>query len=140
MVEYSSSMKRLIEALKRLPGIGPKSAQRLAFYVLESTNVEITELLSSISEAKANIKNCSECFNITDTDPCNICSDSSRDHEIICVVESTKDLMAIERSGAFKGLYHILGGAISPLDGISPETLTIKELLHRIRVHNIKEL
>jgi len=132
MSEYSSTLKKLIESLKRLPGVGPKSAQRLAFYVLESPHAEIEELTASILDAKNKIKNCSSCFNITDADPCHICSDTSRDIASICVVEEPKDLMAIERSKSYKGLYHVLGGAISPLDGINPDALTIKELLHRI--------
>lgn len=140
MSEYSSTMRKLIDSLKRLPGIGPKSAQRLAFYVLESPHSEIEELTFAILEAKKKIRNCSQCFNITDADPCHICSDSNRDKSILCIVEEPKDLMAIERSRSFNGLYHILGGAISPLDGINPEALTIKELLHRISNLKITEI
>jgi len=103
MSRYSSAMNNLIEVLKRLPGVGPKSAQRLAFYILGVTEQEVEELARTIVEAKKNIKNCSQCFHITDKDPCEICIDESREKDIICVVEEPKDLMAIERSRSFKG-------------------------------------
>lgn len=140
MTEYASSMKKLIDSLKRLPGVGPKSAQRLAFYILESSESEINDLTTAIIEAKKNIKHCNTCFNISDCDPCDICSNSMRDHNVICVVEEPKDLIAIERSRSFKGLYHVLGGAISPLDGITADNLRIKELLERIAAKQISEI
>ncbi|OGC38640.1 recombination protein RecR, partial [candidate division WOR-1 bacterium RIFOXYD2_FULL_36_8] len=140
MSRYSSAMNNLIEVLKRLPGVGPKSAQRLAFYILGVTEQEVEELARTIVEAKKNIKNCSQCFHITDKDPCEICIDESREKDIICVVEEPKDLMAIERSRSFKGVYHVLGGVISPLDGVSPDALRIKELLQRIVALKISEV
>lgn len=140
MTEYASSMKKLIDSLKRLPGVGPKSAQRLAFYILESSESEINDLTTAIIEAKKNIKNCNTCFNISDRDPCEICSNQMRDQNVICVVEEPKDLIAIERSRSFKGVYHVLGGAISPLDGITADNLRIKELLERIAAKQILEI
>lgn len=140
MSEYASSMKILIEALKRLPGVGPKSAQRLAFHILEVPEREVEDLTSAILFAKKNIKHCSNCFNITDRDPCEICSDTSREHSLICVVEEPKDLIAIERSRSFKGVYHVLGGAISPLDGLGPDSLRIMELIQRVKTINILEI
>lgn len=140
MNEYASSMKKLIESLKKLPGVGPKSAQRLAFHILEVPLSEVEELTFSIINAKKNIKNCSVCFNMTDKDPCEICSDQNRDKKIVCVIEEPKDLMAIERSRSYKGLYHVLGGAISPLDGLGPDSLRIRELIHRVAEEKIEEV
>ncbi|OGC09007.1 recombination protein RecR [candidate division WOR-1 bacterium RIFOXYC2_FULL_37_10] len=140
MNQYSSAMNRLIDVLKRLPGIGPKSAQRLAFYILEVTPQEVEELAQTIVDAKKSIKNCSQCFHITDKDPCEICVDDSRDKSIMCVVETPKDLMAIERSRSFKGLYHVLGGVIAPLDGVTPDALRIKELIQRADSLKISEI
>lgn len=140
MVEYASSMKTLIDVLKRLPGVGPKSAQRLAFHILEIPEREVVDLTSAILEAKKNIKHCSNCFNITDRDPCEICSDTNREHSLICVVEEPKDLIAIERSRSFKGVYHVLGGAISPLDGLGPDSLRIAELIERIKQTKMLEV
>jgi len=140
MNEYASSMKNLIEALKCLPGVGPKSAQRLAFHILETPEREVFDLTAAIIEAKKSIKNCSVCFNVSDKDPCGICSDSSREKSIICVVEEPKDLLAIERSRSFNGVYHVLGGAISPLDGLDPESLRIKELVDRLKKVKVSEV
>ncbi|MFA4906217.1 MAG: recombination mediator RecR [Candidatus Margulisiibacteriota bacterium] len=131
MAEYAESLKKLIEEFKKLPGIGPKSAQRLAFHILEVSADEVRKLAASMLEAKKNIRHCSVCFNLTDKDPCEICADKSRETRVITVVEEPKDLIALERTG-FRGLYHVLGGAISPLDGLGPENLRIKELLKRI--------
>ena len=133
MVEYSNSLKKLIEEFKKMPGIGPKSAQRLAFYVLESSSDEVKDLIVALKEAKKNVKNCSICHNLVDEDPCQICSDKSRDLDIICVVEEPKDLMAIERSRKFRGHYHVLGGSLSPLDGRGPENLKFEGLLKRVK-------
>jgi recombination protein RecR len=128
------SFKKLIEHLKRMPGIGPKSAQRLAFYFLNAASSEVSSFLKSIIEVKKNIRFCRNCFNLAEgKDLCDICSDYSRDKTVICVVEEIKDLFAIERSGGYKGLYHVLGGSISPLDGISPEKLKIKQLCGRLK-------
>ncbi len=123
-----------------MPGIGPKSAQRLAFYVLQSSARDIDKLALVIQEAKSRLKHCSTCFNITDIDPCKICADLSRETNSLCVVGEPKDLMAIERSGGFKGKYHVLGGLISPLDGVGPDTLRVKELMQRLGTGKFKEI
>jgi len=137
---YAETLNNLIEELKKMPGIGPKSAQRLAFYVLGISKVEAEKLSSAILQAKEKLKYCSECFNITDTDPCKICSDPSRDRTILGIVAESKDLMALERSREFKGRYHVLGGLISPLDGITADSLRIKELLQRLQKERFKEI
>lgn len=137
---YAESLANLINELQKLPGIGPKSAQRLAFFVLGSSRKSIDLLLTAIVQAKDKLKYCSTCFNITDIDPCKICSDQSRTNETICVVADPKDLVAIERSGVYNGKYHVLGGVISPLDGIEPDSLRIKELLERISHQSVKEV
>jgi len=136
MAEASSSLNRLIEEFKKMPGIGPKSAQRLAFYILNTSADEVKKLLTALLAAKKNVKYCSVCHNLTDHDPCQICSDKSRDLEIICVVEEPKDLMAIERSKRFRGRYHVLGGSVSPLDGKGPEKLKLDGLLERVKRSN----
>ena len=130
---YPNSFKDLIEELKKLPGIGPKSAQRLAFHVLAVPRQEIKRLTDSLLSAKEKINHCSTCFNLSDDPACRICTDQSRDGEVICVVEEPKDLIAVERSGGYKGYYHVLGGRISPLDGLGPENLRVKELLGRLQ-------
>lgn len=137
---YAESLEKLIAELQKLPGIGPKSAQRLAFYFLGSTQKSLEELVSSILSAKERMRYCSVCFNLTDIDPCKICADLARDDSILCVVSDPKDLVAIERSGVYNGKYHVLGGVLSPLDGIDPESLRIKELLTRLNRHNVKEI
>lgn len=137
---YADSLAKLIEELQRMPGIGPKSAQRLAFYVLGSARKTIDELVAAIVAAKDRLTYCSTCFNITDINPCKICTDQNRGEEQLCVVAEPKDLVAIERSGVYDGKYHVLGGLISPLDGIEPDSLRIKELLARLRNRQIKEL
>ena len=128
------SITHLIEELQTLPGIGPKSAQRLAFHLLKSGDTR----LGSLSEAVANIKNgvieCGCCFSLTTASPCKICSDSGRDRGLLCVVESTLDLIALEKTGEFRGLYHVLHGKISPLDGVGPEQLRVAELFARVTV------
>jgi recombination protein RecR len=137
---YAETLLKLIEELKKMPGIGPKSAQRLAFYILQSSGKDVEKLLSSIKQAKERLKHCSLCFNITDVDPCKICSNGNRDNHSLCVVAEPKDLVAIERSGEYNGKYHVLGGLISPLDGIGPENLRIKELLRRLRREKTTEI
>ncbi len=129
---YPGPISRLIEEFMKMPGIGPKSAQRLAFYILSIPESEADKLRDAVSEVKKGIKFCSKCYNLTDKDVCAVCSDSSRDRSILCVVAEPKDLIAIERTMEFKGLFHVLGGVISPLDGIGPESLRIKELLRRL--------
>lgn len=131
---------RLIEELNKLPGIGPKSAQRLAYYLLQSPGERSRDLADAILGVKQNLKLCSYCLNITDTDPCNICSDATRDRTIICVVEEPIDIMPLERTRKYHGLYHVLHGVISPSDGINPEDLRIRELLDRLSSNRIIEV
>jgi recombination protein RecR len=124
----------------RLPGIGPKTAQRLAFYVLTMEEDDVLDLAKALVRAKRDLHTCSICGNITDHDPCYICSDKHRDRSVICVVQDTKDLMAMERTREFNGLYHVLHGAISPIEGIGPEELKIPELLKRLEDDRVQEL
>jgi len=137
---YAESLNKLIEELKKLPGIGPKSAQRLAFFILGSSRKNIEDLVAAVIQAKDRLKYCSVCFNITDVDPCKTCSDTSRDEKTICVVAEPKDLVAIERSGVYNGKYHVLGGVISPLDGVEPDSLRIRELLTRLNKNSVTEV
>lgn len=129
----NTPINRLIEAFHRLPGIGPKSAQRLAYYVLRAPEEEARDLADALIEVKRSVVLCQRCQNLTDNNPCWICLDESRNRTIICVVEEPLDVQAIERSGGFNGLYHVLHGVISPSDGVGPEELKISELLIRIR-------
>jgi len=140
MTIHSKSLQRLISALHRLPGIGPKSAQRLAFHILKSSRAEANELAQAILGAKEKMKSCSVCGNITDNDPCSICDDSTRDGSTICVVEQPQDIFVFEKMGEYKGTYHVLMGALSPLDGIGPDDLKIKELVTRIEQGKIREV
>ncbi|MFB0520706.1 MAG: recombination mediator RecR [Desulfatiglandales bacterium] len=137
---YPPSLGRLIEQFSRLPGIGKKSAERLALYVLKSPRELADGLAQSLLEVKERIRFCSICFNLTDKDPCLICSDQRRANGGLCVIEGPGDQLAIEKSGAFKGRYHILQGVLSPLDGIGIENLRIAELMSRLRNENIKEV
>ncbi|MCL4465947.1 MAG: recombination mediator RecR, partial [Chloroflexi bacterium] len=131
---------RLIEELSKLPGIGPKTAQRLTFFLLRSPGEQARDLAQAIIEVKEKIGFCSTCFNITESDPCRICADPARDPSVICVVEEPLDILALERTRSFKGLYHVLHGAISPMDGIGPEDLRIRELLTRLQRDTVKEV
>lgn len=140
MSYYSPSIEKLIESFEKLPSIGHKTAVRLAFHMLDLNEEDTHEFINSIVNAKANLKYCSNCYNISDTDPCPICSNPKRDSEIICVVEDVRDIMAMERTHEFKGVYHVLHGTISPMNGIGPEDIKIKELLNRISSGNIKEI
>ncbi len=141
MSYYSPSIEKLIEGFEKLPSIGHKTAVRLAFHILNASEEDVTEFINSITNAKANLKYCSECYNISDTDPCQICANPKRDHDLICVVEDVKDVIAMERTHEFKGVYHILHGSISPMNGIGPDEIKIKELLGRIQQNpNIKEI
>lgn len=124
---------RLIEALVRLPGIGPKTASRLAFYLLRAPTEEVMALAEALRTLKEQTRLCEVCFNITDESPCAICRDERRDHGLICVVEEPLDVLAIERTGEYPGVYHVLHGVISPMDGIGPEDLKIRELVERVR-------
>lgn len=140
MANYSPSIEKLIENFEKLPSIGHKTAQRLAFYMLDISQEEAQEFTDAILNAKKNLKFCSKCFNISDTDPCNICADVKRDQSTICVVEDVRDVFAMERTHEFKGVYHILNGSISPMNGIGPDDIKIKELLSRLMNGDVKEL
>jgi len=140
MSYYSPSIEKLIESFEKLPSIGHKTAQRLAFYMLDLNNEEVEEFTNSILNAKKNLHFCSKCFNISDTDPCNICSNPKRDESIICVVEDVRDVIAMERTHEYNGVYHVLHGSISPMNGIGPDDIKIKELLTRTMNGNIKEI
>jgi recombination protein RecR len=131
-MKYPPSLVALIRELSRLPGIGAKSAQRLAFHLFEQPREDIERLSRALLDAKRELHTCPVCFNITDAERCDVCSDPSRDQNVICVVEEPGDVIAIERSGEFRGLYHVLHGVISPMNGVSPERLYIKPLLPRV--------
>ena len=139
MSYYSPSIEKLIESFERLPSIGHKTAARLAFYILNCSEEETNEFINSIQNAKKNLKYCSKCYNISDTDPCTICSNPKRDENVICVVEDVRDIIAIERTHEYKGVYHVLHGSISPMNGVGPDDIKLKELLARI-TPEIKEV
>ncbi len=140
MSYYSPSIEKLIEAFERLPSIGNKTAARLAFHILDASKEETDEFIEAILNAKKNLKYCSKCYNITDTDPCPICSSAKRDQSVICVVEDVRDVVAMERTHEFKGVYHVLHGSISPMNGIGPDDIKIKELLSRLMDGEVKEI
>ncbi|MFC5847508.1 recombination mediator RecR [Deinococcus petrolearius] len=132
-MKYPPSLVALIRELSRLPGIGPKSAQRLAFHLFEQPREDIERLASALLSAKRDLHTCAVCFNITDAETCDVCSDPSRDQALIAVVEEPGDVIAIERSGEYRGLYHVLHGVLSPMNGVGPEKLHIRPLLPRVR-------
>ena len=139
-MKYSSEVvERAIHELSKLPGVGQKSAQRHVFYLLKAPQEDVEALAQALLDLKSRVRYCSVCFNITEQDPCSICRDENRDRSVICVVEEPHDLVAFEKTGDYKGLYHCLGGVLSPLDGIGPDDLHIKELLARID-ENVKEI
>ena len=140
MSYYSPSIEKLIESFEKLPSIGHKTAVRLAFHMLDLNDEDTKEFINSIVNAKKNLKYCNICFNISDTDPCPICSSPKRDSSLICVVEDVRDIMAMERTHEYKGVYHVLHGTISPMNGIGPEDIKIKELLNRIGSNDVKEI
>ena len=137
---YEGIIQELIDELGKLPGIGPKSAQRIAFHIVQSERVDINHLVEVLRLVKEKVRFCNQCFNIAEEDECKICRDPRRDPSSICVVEESKDVIAIERTREFKGKYHVLGGAISPIDGIGPENLRIRELLTRLSDSKINEV
>lgn len=137
---YPPPLASLIRELSRLPGIGGKSAQRLAFHILSMDDREAEGLASAISRAKHEMRYCTVCGNLTDRDPCAICSDEKRDRSTICVVEQARDVAAMERMREYHGLYHVLHGAISPMDGIGPEDINLRQLLVRLRQEDVKEV
>jgi recombination protein RecR len=137
---YTETLNRLIEELEKLPGIGPKTAERLAFYILKAKPQEAMALAKAIGDVKTKIKHCKVCYNLSEEAICQICSDKRRDKNVICVVEQPKDVIALEKTGACKWVYHVLGGHIAPLEGIEPGDLTIDKLIERVRGGNIKEV
>lgn len=139
MTSITDSIDRLIEEFSKLPGIGQKSAQRLAFYILKIKKEEAKKLAQAILGVKDKVAYCSVCFNLTEDDPCRICKDKKRDSSVICVVEEANDVVAVEKTNQYKGLYHVLGGVLSPLDGIGPDELRIKELMSRLK-KGVKEV
>ena len=140
MAYYPEPVARLIEALQKLPGVGPKTAQRLTFFLLKRPPDEVNELADSLVQLKARILHCTVCFNVTEEDPCRICRDPGRDARSLCIVEEPNDLLALERTGEFRGRYHVLLGALSPLDGIGPEDLKVRELLRRLEAGGVEEV
>ena len=140
MPEYAESMARLIEELRRLPGIGPKSAQRIAFHLLKAGPEETERLADALRELKLRIRLCDVCNNFTDISPCAYCSDASRDSRLLCVVEEPANIVPIEKTGKYRGRYHVLHGALSPLQGIGPEQLRIANLLERVRGGGVEEV
>jgi recombination protein RecR len=137
---YTEPVQTLIDELGKLPGIGPKSAQRIAFHLLKIPADDVGRLARSITEAKERVRFCDRCFNVAEGALCPICADDRRDHTVLCVVEESRDIVAIERTGEFRGRYHVLLGAISPLDGIGPEQLKIRELLARLGPEGVEEV
>ena len=137
---YEGIIQELIDELGRLPGIGPKSAQRIAFHIVQSERVDVNRLVEVLRLVKEKVKFCSHCFNVAQEEECKICRDPRRDDSVICVVEESKDVVAIEKTREFRGKYHVLGGAISPIDGIGPDQLKIRELLTRLADDRITEV
>jgi recombination protein RecR len=140
MPDFAPSVTRLIDELKRLPGIGQKTAQRLAFYLLRVDRDQAMALSEAIREAKEKVRECSICNNITDADPCHFCTGASRDRKIICVVEEAANIQAVEKTRQFSGLYHVLGGSLSPLQGVGPDQLKIKSLIERLKGGTVEEI
>ncbi|GHC99967.1 recombination mediator RecR [Zhihengliuella salsuginis] len=137
---YEGAVQDLIDEFGRLPGIGPKSAQRIAFHVLEADRADMDRLADAIRAVKDKVKFCAVCFNVSEQELCNICRDPKRDETVLCVVEESKDVMAVERTRSFRGRYHVLGGSINPIAGIGPEQLHIRELLNRLHDDTIEEV
>ncbi|KRE60653.1 MULTISPECIES: recombination mediator RecR [Intrasporangiaceae] len=137
---YEGAVQDLIDELGRLPGVGPKSAQRIAFHLLQADPADVERLAHALTEVKARVRFCEVCFNVSEAERCRICSDDRRDRTAICVVEEPKDVVAIERTREFRGRYHVLGGAISPIDGIGPQDLKVRELLTRLADGTVTEV
>jgi len=137
---FAGPIQDLVDELGRLPGIGPRSAQRIAFYLLETDRDSALRLAQAIAEVKDRIRLCERCFNVAETELCTICSDSRRDRSIICVVEDPRDIIAVERTREFHGTYHVLGGALSPIDGVGPEQLRVRPLLVRLGTEGVVEV
>lgn len=139
-MRYYDSLARLIAQFQKLPGVGNKTAQRLAFYILKMPEAEVRSIAATLVEARSKLLTCSRCGNMTDSDPCPICLDPKRDSSYICVVQESKDILALERTNEYRGQYHVLHGAISPLDGIGPDQLNLKSLLNRVKAAPPKEV
>lgn len=137
---YTESMARLMEALSQLPGIGAKSAERIAYHIMRASKDEAMALAYAIRDVKKNVRQCSVCFHMSETDPCEICADPNRDRGVICVVEQPKDVIVLEQTGRYRGLYHVLTGRIAPLDGTGPEDLTTPQLCERVRSGGVREV
>ena len=137
---YDGAIQRLIDSFASLPGIGPKGAQRIAFYLLQAPDVESQRLVDAINEVKEKVRFCEVCGNVCESSPCTICSDPRRDHSTICVVEEPKDVMSIERTREYRGLYQVLGGAINPIANVGPSDLNIAQLLNRLHDGEVKEI
>lgn len=137
---YTPPVQSLIDELGKLPGVGPKSAQRIAFHLLKVSSEDAARLAEAITDAKARVRFCSRCFNVAEGELCPICADQRRDSTVICVVEESRDIMALERTGEFRGRYHVLLGAINPLEGIGPEQLKVRELLLRLEPEGVREV
>ena len=140
MAKYSETIERLMEEFGRLPGIGARSAERLAFHILKATEAQAMALARAIHDVKTKIRPCARCFNLAEDELCAICGDARRDASVICVVEQPKDLLALESTGEYRGVYHVLMGHIAPLEGIEPEDLTINALLDRVRAGGVEEV
>src|SRR3982751_1719330 len=140
MSNYTQSIQNLMNQLASLPGIGMRSAERIAFHLLKQKPEEALRLADAIRDVKTRIKNCSICFNLTEDDPCGICANASRDHGLVCIVEQPKDLLALEAAGLYQGVYHVLLGRISPLEGVDPSDLTLEALVKRLESGTVREL
>jgi recombination protein RecR len=140
MANYTQSIQTLMNELARLPGIGMRSAERIAFHLLKQNPEDALRLADAIRDVKTRIKHCSVCYNLTEQDPCSICSEASRDQGLVCVVEQPKDLLALEATGLYRGVYHVLLGRISPLEGVDPDDLTVEPLMERIAAGAVREL
>ena len=137
---YTPALQKLIDELGKLPGVGPKSAQRIAFHLIKLPEQDALSLANAIQEAKQKVRFCETCFNMSDEAICEICSDTQRDSSLVCVVEEPRDIVALERTREYKGLYHVLQGAINPIDGVGPEQLKIRELLERLKGNTLQEV
>lgn len=140
MSTYARPFARLVAEFERLPGVGPKSAQRLAFHILKLDNEAVKRLVTAIEDVKAHMRQCSVCFHVTDQELCDICMDQRRNQAVLCVVAESRDLIALEKTGEFRGRYHVLGGLLAPMDGVGPEQLRIRELLNRVGEASYDEL
>jgi recombination protein RecR len=137
---YEGAIQDLIDELGRLPGVGPKSAQRIAFHILSADPADVTRLATALKRVKEQVRFCRICFNVAEAEECRICRDARRTDEVLCVVEEPKDVVAVERTGEFRGRYHVLGGAINPLEGVGPDNLRVRELMTRLQSGDVREL